>query len=199
MMAVRCRGEKHKSGSLHPTSRWSLLSRVTLSHSARQQNNANGGRDQSALSLHHPHATSLQFFTAAMNSAEREEKTRPFLRRRGPDEEHPPPIVWLKSLTRRPPPLFSCPSTLIPAHWRPLDWDIKHSMKVTFIDLFELIFTYKLASNLREKRFSVGPLSHRVMAFPLYGCIVGVPQGSMVGLLEKTHITQEWPCNQPFR
>lgn len=60
-------------------------------------------------------------------------------------------------------------------------------MKVTFIDLFELIFTYKLASNLQEKRFSVGPLSHRVMAFLLYSCIVGVPQGSIVGPLEKTH------------
>lgn len=45
------------------------LSRLTLSHSAQQHNNAKSGRDQLALSLHHPHATSLQFFTAAMNSA----------------------------------------------------------------------------------------------------------------------------------
>lgn len=60
-------------------------------------------------------------------------------------------------------------------------------MKVTFIDLFELIFTYKLASYLQEKRFSVGPLSHRVMAFPLNGSIVGVPQGSIVGPLGETH------------
>lgn len=81
------------------------------------------------------------------------------------------------------PPPFSCPSTLIPAHWRPLDYDIKHSVKVTFIDLFELIFTYKLASNMQEKRFSVGPLSHRVMAFLLYSSIVGVPLDSMVGPL----------------
>ncbi len=60
-------------------------------------------------------------------------------------------------------------------------------MKVTFIDLFELIFTYKLASYLQVKRFSVGPVSRRVMAFPLNGSIVGVPQGSIVSPLGKTH------------
>lgn len=56
-------------------------------------------------------------------------------------------------------------------------------MKVTFIDFFELISTYKLPSYLHLKRFSVGAVRHRVMAFPLNSSIVGVPQGSIVGLL----------------
>lgn len=60
-------------------------------------------------------------------------------------------------------------------------------MKVTFIDLFELIFTYKLASYLQVKRFTIGPPSHRVMAFPLNGSIDGVPQSSIVGPLGQTH------------
>lgn len=60
-------------------------------------------------------------------------------------------------------------------------------MKVTFIDFFELIFTYKLPSYLQLKRFSVGAVRHRVMAFPLNSSIVGVPQGSIVGQLGQTH------------
>ena len=69
MMPVKSCGEKHKSESPHPTGPWNRLSRLTLSHSAQQHNNAKSGRDQLAHSLHHPHATSLQFFIAAMNSA----------------------------------------------------------------------------------------------------------------------------------
>lgn len=57
-------------------------------------------------------------------------------------------------------------------------------MRVTFIDFFELIFTYKLPSYLQVKRFSVGPVSYGIMAFLLNGSIVGVPQGSIVGPLE---------------
>lgn len=85
-----------------PTCPWIPLSRLTLSHSAQQQNNARSGRDQLALSLHHPHATSPQFFTAAMNSA-RHKNACVFLYRRGPGRGQPSAIVRLKSLAHQPP------------------------------------------------------------------------------------------------
>lgn len=56
----------------------------------------------------HPHATSPQFFTTAMNSAGH--KTLPFLCGSGLAVEHPPRIVWLKKLANQPPPPFFLPS-----------------------------------------------------------------------------------------
>lgn len=63
-------------------------------------------------------------------------------------------------------------------------------MRVTFIDFFQLIFTYKLLPYLQVKRFSVGGgegvglVSYGIMAFLLNGSIVGVLQGSMLGPLQ---------------
>lgn len=86
-------------------------------------------------------------------------KKKKNLRRGGLHQEHPTAIVWLKSLPRQPPPPtpFSHPSTPICGHFGGtfLTGDIKHSMRVTFIDFFQLIFTYKLPPYLQVKRFSV--------------------------------------------
>lgn len=125
-----------------PLSPQNPLSGLTLSHSAWQHNNAKPGCDQSALSLHHPHATPLQFFNTAMNSEEHK-KLHPFLCSRGLELEQPTRLLCSLRAQLSESLLSPVLHSYSPPHWRPLDWNIKHSMKVTFIDLFELIFPYR--------------------------------------------------------